>query len=166
MKRRSKFSSKSEKPTRASAKLKRSPPSTKKMSSSVAEEAGLRRLIRERDEAREQYAAATEVLGVISSTPGELDRVFQVIVANSTRLCEAKYANLYLFADGAFRLVSTLLAQERLSDPLIRPSPGTGLGRMVEAKATIQIADVMTDRDYPREDPLGASANWKVFGRC
>jgi hypothetical protein len=36
----------------------------------------------------------------------------------------------------------------------IQPTHGTGLGRMLRAKATVQIADVLTDKDYPREHPL------------
>ena len=81
-------------------------------------------------------------------------------MTNATRLCEAKYANLYLFANGAFQLVSAALALERLRGPPIQPTPGTGLGRMIKAKATIQIADVLTDQEYPRNDPL-----WRMSER-
>ena len=100
------------------------------------------------------------MLQVISSFAVELDPVFQAIVTNATRLCEAKYANLYLFANGAFQLVSAALALERLRGPPIQPTPGTGLGRMIKAKATIQIADVLTDQEYPRNDPL-----WRMSER-
>ena len=123
-------------------------------STPTGEETEVARLARELNEAREQQTATSEVLQVISSFAVELDPVFQAIVTNATRLCEAKYANLYLFADGAFQLVSAALALERLRGPPIQPTPGTGLGRMIKAKTTIQIADVLTDREYPRNDPL------------
>jgi GAF domain-containing protein len=123
-------------------------------STPTGEETEVARLARALNEAREQQTATSEVLQVISSFAVELDPVFQAIVTNATRLCEAKYANLYLFANGAFQLVSAALALERLRGPPIQPTPGTGLGRMIKAKATIQIADVLTDREYPRNDPL------------
>jgi len=111
-------------------------------------------------EALEQQTATSEVLQVISSFAGELDTVFQAILANATRICEAKHGTLFLFADGAFQPVAAhgataALAFERLS---VEPAPGTGLGRMVSAKAAIQIADVLTDEDFPRDHPLRGAA--------
>ncbi len=120
----------------------------------ISEETEVTRLTRELSEAREQQTATSEVLQVISSFAVELDPVFQTIVTNAARLCEAKYANLFLFAEGAFQLVSAALVWERLRGPPIQPTPGTGLGRMIKAKAPIQIADVLTDQQYPREGPF------------
>src|SRR5262249_2184956 len=60
---------------------------------------------RELAESLEQQTATSEVLQVISTSPGELDAVFNAMLANATRICEAKFGNLYLYADGAFRLV-------------------------------------------------------------
>ena len=136
-------------------KRRNAPKSASGRSSSVAgQETEVARLTRELNEAREQQTATSEVLQAISSFAVELDPVFQAIVTNATRLCEAKYANLYLFANGTFQLVSAALALERLRGPPIQPTPGTGLGSMIKAKATIQIADVLTDQEYPRNDPL------------
>ena len=100
------------------------------------------------------------MLQAISSFAGELDPVFQAILTNATRICEAKYGSLYLLADGAFQLVSTVLVLDRLRDPPIRPTPGTGLGRMFTTKAAVQIADVLSDQGYPHDDPL-----WSVAER-
>ena len=61
-------------------------------------------LTRERDEALEQQTATSGVLRVISSSPGELEPVFQTILSNATRLCEAKFGTLYRYDGGAFHL--------------------------------------------------------------
>jgi GAF domain-containing protein len=111
-------------------------------------------------EALEQQTATSEVLQVISSFAGELDPVFQAILANATRICEAEHGALFLFSDGTFQPVaahgaSAALPFERLR---VEPAPGTGLGRMVSAKAAIQIADVLTDEDFPRDHPLRSAA--------
>jgi GAF domain-containing protein len=113
-------------------------------------------------EALEQQTATSEVLQVISSFAGELDTVFQAILANATRICEAEHGTLFLFADGAFQPVaahgfSAAPELERLRGP-IQPAPGTGLGRMLSAKAVVQIADVQTDQDFPRDHPLRSAA--------
>ena len=57
-------------------------------------------------EALEQQTATSEVLRVISSSPGDLEPVFQAILENAARICEAKFANLFLYADDAFRLAA------------------------------------------------------------
>ena len=64
------------------------------------------RLTRELNEAREQQTATTDVLQVISSFAGELDPVFQAILANATRICEAEHGTLFLFSDGTFQPVA------------------------------------------------------------
>ena len=99
---------------------------------------------------------------MISSFAGELDPVFRTILTNATRICEAKHGTLFLFADGAFQPVaahgfSAAPELERLQGP-IQPAPGTGLGRMLSEKAAIQIADVLTDQDFPRDHPLRGAA--------
>ena len=95
------------------------------------------RLTRELNEAREQQTATTDVLQVISSFAGELDPVFQAILTNATRICEAEHGTLFLFSDDTFQPVaahgaSAALPFERLR---VEPAPGTGLGRMVSTKA-------------------------------
>ena len=121
------------------------------------------RLLNELRQSLEQQTATSAVLQAISSSLGELDPVFRTILGNATRICEAKFGNLYLYTGGAFRLVasdssSAEVASERLAGPLIQPAPGTGLGRMIAAMAAVQIADVLNDQDYPRDHPLRIAA--------
>jgi len=66
------------------------------------------RLTRERDEALEQLAATSQVLRVISSSPGELEPVFQAMLANATRICGAKFGLLYRIEGGSARIISKL----------------------------------------------------------
>jgi len=63
------------------------------------------RAMRERDEAREQQTATSEVLRVISSSPGELEPVFNAILTNATRICEAKFGLLYRSEGDVLRTV-------------------------------------------------------------
>ena len=116
------------------------------------------RLARELNEAREQQIATADVLRVISSSPGELEPVFDTILINATRLCEAKFGHLYRWDGEAFRLVAMLntppaLADERRRAPL-RPSANEPLGRMVATKRVVHVADAAAEPAYKkRSDP-------------
>jgi hypothetical protein len=63
-------------------------------------------LTRELAEAREQQTATSEVLRVISSSPEELGPVFKAMLANAVRICGAKFGNLLLYEEGAFRVAA------------------------------------------------------------
>ena len=62
----------------------------------------LGRAMRERDEALERQAATFEVLQVISASPGKLEPVFQAMLENALRICEAKFGTLFRFDGKAF----------------------------------------------------------------
>jgi hypothetical protein len=111
------------------------------------------RLISERDEALEQLAAASEVLQVISSSPGKLEPVFEAMLQNALRICEAKFGHLLLY-DGE-RFHATHLHDVHLSyrefwqqhDP-IKPSPSTGLARLASTKQVVHIPDLKAESAY------------------
>jgi two-component system, NtrC family, sensor kinase len=109
-------------------------------------------------EALEQQTATSEVLGVISSSPGELEPVFQAMLANAVRICEAKIGTLYLREGDGFRTVATQNAPpayvEARTRELIRPPPDASLGRLLATKQVVQIADVKTIPSYLEGNPF------------
>jgi GAF domain-containing protein len=116
-------------------------------------------LTRERDEALEQQTATSEVLRVISSSRGGLEPVFQAVLANATRLCEAKFGNLFLYDGHAFRTAALYgappaWAEARQRDPVIRPGPDTGLGRVARTKQLVHFDDIRATPAYRAGDPI------------
>src|SRR5262245_22507216 len=77
------------------------------------------RLFNETKEALEQQTATSEVLKVISSSPGELQPVFNAMLANATRICEAAFGNLFLLEGNVFRSVA-IQSQKSHADILRR----------------------------------------------
>jgi GAF domain-containing protein len=110
-------------------------------------------------EALEQQAATSEVLQVISSSPGELEPVFQSMLENATRICDAQFGNLYLCEGDAFRIVamhgaSPAYTEARKHNPLVRPPPDSALGRVAITKQLAHITDIKTTRSYIERDPF------------
>src|SRR5947207_3223445 len=103
-------------------------------------------LTRERDELLEQQAATSEVLRVISSSPGELQPVFEAMLENATRICSAKFGALFLYENGKFRPAALASVSPELAEFLNRrgpffPSPGNPLDRMLKTKTFVQTID-------------------------
>jgi class 3 adenylate cyclase len=144
----------------AALKQRNAPKSGVRRIPPARQETEVARLTRERDEALEQLSealkqqtAATEVLRLISSSPGELGAVFDAMLANATRLCEARFGILLLWEGDAFRTVAlhnapTAFVEHRRREPVIRPTPGTSLGRLVAMKQADHVADMRADKGY------------------
>jgi two-component system, NtrC family, sensor kinase len=114
-------------------------------------------------ESLEQQTATSEVLKVISGTGGELQLVFQTILENATRICEAKFGTLYRSEGDAVRCVAMhgapkAFSEERRRVPVIRPAPMTALGRALSTKRPVQIADVRKYPDAPSGYTVGTLA--------
>ena len=105
-------------------------------------------------ESLEQQTATSEVLKVISSSPGELDPVFNALLANATRICEATFGGLFLREGAVFRAVA-IHSKESYDDYLrrnpvidVRENPGTPLDRVANSKQVLHIPDLRTDQSY------------------
>jgi GAF domain-containing protein len=119
-------------------------------------------LTRKLSEALEQQTATAEVLRVISGSPGELSRVFEAILANAVRLCEAKFGTLLLYEGDAFRTVAlhnapAAFAEQRQREPLVRPVPTSPLGHLARTKQVVQLADIRADKSYLDRRPGAVS---------
>ena len=102
------------------------------------------------------------MLKVISSSPGELDPVFDAMLANAVRICEASFGVLFRFEDDAWRAaamfgVPPAFAEYWHRGPQ-RPGPRTALGRVVETRQTVHIADVTTEPAYVEGEPVFVAA--------
>ena len=121
-------------------------------------ESEIAQLKRELHDALEQQTATSEVLQVISSSPGDLEPVFQAMLEKAVRICGARFGNLFLCEDGAFRVVAMhnappAYAEARMLAP-IHPGPATALGRLARTKQAAQIDDLMAEPGYVARDPL------------
>ena len=109
-------------------------------------------------EAREQQAATSEVLHVISSSPGEFEPVFEAMLANAVRICGAKFGTLYL-SDGeafhatAFHNAPPAFVENRKRGP-IRPPPDSSLGRAARTRQVAHVVDATKRESYLRHDPF------------
>jgi hypothetical protein len=104
------------------------------------------RLLNELRESLQQQTAIAEVLGVISSSPGELEPVFQTILTNAVRICEAKFGTLYRYDGEAFYHAAgsgtpAALVEIQKQHGRFIPETGTLLHRVMETKKVAHSAD-------------------------
>ena len=93
------------------------------------------------------------MLRVISSSPGELEPVFEAMLENAVRICRANFGVLYLREGDALRRMAMhnpppAYVEEHRRNPLIRPSAASGLGRLIATKRVVNIADLSADQAY------------------
>jgi signal transduction histidine kinase len=116
---------------------------------------------RELSASLEQQTATSEVLRVISSSPSDLKPVFDTMLANATRLCEAKFGSLFLREGGGFRNVCNIADPSGYTEwyqrePMIMlrdHHPDIPLARIVGSKAVVHISDLTAHRAYIDRDP-------------
>ena len=116
------------------------------------------RLLTELRQSLEQQTATSEVLGVISGSPGELEPVFAAILENATRLCSAHFGNLLLYEGGTFRFAAMYNAPKewasfRKREPLADLNPLMPAPRVAASRRAIQIIDLTEDDPYKQGDP-------------
>jgi signal transduction histidine kinase/CheY-like chemotaxis protein/HAMP domain-containing protein len=127
--------------------------------------AGLEKKVEQRthelSESLEQQTATSEVLRVISSSPGDLKPVFDTMLANATRLCEAKFGTMFLREGDGFRNVCNIADPSGYTEwyqrePVIvlrDHHPNIPLARIAGTKAVVHVADLRTERAYIEHDP-------------
>ena len=148
MKDRRRTATKAKRPSAPKVSVRRNPSSTN-------DKTTIALLKRERDEALEQQKATAEVLRLVSSSPGDLKRVFAAILQSATRLCQAKFGTLYLAEDSAFRAVAMhnaprAFVEARRRQPLVT---GTMASRAWRALRRPSRLPIWAKNPAYREDP-------------
>ena len=113
---------------------------------------------RDLTEALEQQTATSEVLNVIARSPVELQPVYQAILANTTRLCEANIAALFLYDGEVLSTAASYGTTQEFAEHLehSRPSPSRETTTRLAAleRRTVHVADLLSDPAFspkPRE---------------
>ena len=119
----------------------------------------LRQRTDELSESLEQQTATSEVLRVISSSPGELKPVFEALLENATRICGSKFGTMYLCEGDAFRAIAmhgapAAYVRVRMREPVFHPGPETTLARIARTKQVVQIADLAAEWQAGKRDPM------------
>jgi GAF domain-containing protein len=121
------------------------------------------RLLNELRESLDQQTATSEVLQVISSSPGDVEPVFATMLENAARLCDARFGNIFRWDGDAMYLVATHntppgFAEFRRRSP-IRPSPEHASGRTIATKTAVHVADLAAEQSYiEQRDPSYVAA--------
>jgi GAF domain-containing protein len=113
-------------------------------------------------ESLEQQTATSEVLQVISSSPGELEPVFRTMLANATRICRATCGTLYFREGDGFRATAMHNVVpayfEARRDRVFQPPPDSPTGSVARTKQVAHIVDLRTLRSYVEGNPFVVSA--------
>ena len=110
---------------------------------------------RELTESLEQQTATAEVLQVISSSPGDLQPVFEAMLENAVRICDAMGGAICRWDGDALRHVAIKWARPAFADFLMRtpihPNPKTHFGRMLATKTVVHVSDLAADPAYTEQ---------------
>jgi hypothetical protein len=134
-------------------------------SSTAGQETKVALFKRERDEALEQQKATADMLRVISASPGDLKPVFQAMLANATRICEASFGAMALREGDSFRRVAIYNAPPKFvefheKEPVIDVGAVPSLKKLVSTKQVVHIADLPAEEP---DNPFAKYANARTF---
>jgi signal transduction histidine kinase len=145
----------------ATLKRRNAPKATRSRSSPTAvKETKVARLTRELQEALAQQTATSDVLRVISSSPGDLQPVFESVLANAAKLCPAAYGAMWLCEGDGFRAAAiygdlpAAFTELPRSGTVFRPRPGVPLARVAATRQPVQIDDFRLDQSYIDREAL------------
>jgi signal transduction histidine kinase len=118
----------------------------------------LRQRTADLSESLQQQTAASDVLHIISRSPGDLNPVFTAILEKATRICETSFGTMYLCQGDAFLLAAAHNAppsfvEARLREPAVKFAPGSPMSRVAASKQTLQVADILKDTAWASDDP-------------
>src|SRR5258707_813105 len=112
---------------------------------------------RDLTESLQQQTATADVLKVISSSPGDLEPVFQAMLENATRICGANFGQMNLYEEGSFRPVAfyNMPAAYTASwaHTSFQPHPQSGLGTVARTHQVVHIEDIRTLPAYLEGNP-------------
>jgi GAF domain-containing protein len=124
---------------------------------------------RELTESLEQQTATSEVLQVISSSPGDLEPVFSAMLEKAVRICDATFGNVYRWDGESFSILAAhntpaAFVDYRKRFPNILPDPRSTFGRILATKAVVHIADATTMAGYVERSIPGLVAAVDLAG--
>jgi GAF domain-containing protein len=113
-------------------------------------------------ESLEQQTATSEVLKVISGSPGDLQPVFNAMLENATRICGARFGLMNLREGDGYRFVAhhnapTTWVEVRQRNPVVQPGPNTGLGRLAATKQVVHFDDLRETQAYREREPVAVA---------
>ena len=121
------------------------------------------RLLNELRESLDQQTATSEVLQVISSSPGELKSVFEAMLANAVRICDAKFGLMQRYEGDTWKIAAaqgasayTEYLQQHYEHK--QPGPETVSARIARTKQVVQTSDLAASRGYVERDPVVVAA--------
>jgi class 3 adenylate cyclase len=111
-------------------------------------------------EALEQQTATSEVLQVISSSPGDLEPVFASMLENAVRICDAKFGNIYRWDGDALHLLAAHDTPAALVEVRRRSAlrPTALIRHMVATRTVAHVADLLASEDYVERHPAAVAA--------
>jgi two-component system, NtrC family, sensor kinase len=111
-------------------------------------------------EALEQQTATSEVLKVISSSPGDLEPVFDAMLINAMRVCEARFGFMHRYDDNDWKVMA-LQCDVPAYAKIVQTAqfgPQSVVGRVASTKQVVQVADIAATQRYAERDPLAVAA--------
>ena len=111
-------------------------------------------------ESLEQQTATSEVLKVISSSPGELKPVFDTMLINAMQVCEAKFGFMHRYEDDNWETMALQCDVPAYAEFVqkARFGPEFIVGRIASTKQVAQVADITATQRYADRDPLAVAA--------
>ena len=143
-------------------KRRNAPKAIQRSKSGSGEETEVARLAHELSEALARQAATSEVLQVISGSPGDLQPVFEAVLENAVRLCDAKFGTINRWDGDALHLVAThklppAFAEFRRRTPF-RPGPENPITRMLMTKTVVHVENLAAEQGYLERNPVFVAA--------